>query len=89
VSVIGLVGWAAATGRVADQTASEGVIFRAAVEGTETRLVAAREVPRDTTDRAHAPAAAGVPRAWVPEVAGAVLVGVEAGAVADRSAPFA
>ena len=39
--------------------------------------------PRVTTDRAHAPAAAGVPRAW--DLEEAVVVVAEAGAGKQRS----
>jgi hypothetical protein len=63
-----------------EQTASEAGMSPAAAVGTETRLEAAPEVPRDTTDRAHVPVAAAVPLAWGLEVAAGALV-VVVGAV--------
>jgi hypothetical protein len=47
-----------------EQTASEAGMSPAAAVGTETRLEAAPEVPRDTTDRVRGQVAAAVPPAW-------------------------
>jgi hypothetical protein len=66
-----------------EQTASEAVMYRAAEVETETRLEAAPEVPRDTTDRVRAPVAAAVPPVWDREAeveVGAVVVAVVVGA---------
>jgi hypothetical protein len=64
-----------------EQTASEAGMSPAAAVETETRLEAAPEVPRDTTDRVRAPVAAGVPPAWGLEVeAGELVVAVVVGA---------
>jgi hypothetical protein len=48
----------------AEQTASEAGMSRAAAVEIGTPLEAVPEVPRDTTDQAHAPVAAAVPPAW-------------------------
>ena len=59
-----------------EQTASEAGMSRAAAVETGTRLEAAPEVPRDTTDRVRVPVAAAVPPAWGLEVEAGALVAV-------------
>ena len=62
-----------------ERTASAAGMSRAAVVETETRLEAAPEVPRDTTDRVRVPVAAAAPPAWGLAVeAGALVVVVGA-----------
>lgn len=62
-----------------ERTALEAGMSRAAAVETGTPLGVAPEVPRDTTDRVRAPAAAAVPPAWGLEVeAGALVVVVGA-----------
>jgi hypothetical protein len=63
-----------------EQTASEAGMCRGAAVETETRLEAAPEVPRDTTDRVRVPVAAAVPPAWGPEVEAGALVAAVVGA---------
>jgi hypothetical protein len=60
-----------------EQTGSEAGMSRAAAVETGTPLEAAPEVPRDTTDQAHAPVAAAVLPAWdLAAEAGALVVAV-------------
>src|SRR6516162_6375663 len=72
--------WEAAIGPAGDRTASEVGTFRAAAEEIETRSAAAPGVRGDTTDRARAPAAAAVLRAWALEAEAALVVAVAADA---------
>lgn len=71
----------------AEQIGSEAGTFRAAVAETAMRSEGVPEAPAVTTDRVHAPAAAGDPRAWdlaVVEVAGGAGGGERPGHTKER-----
>ena len=78
-----MVVWELATGRGAEPIESEAGTYRAAVAETAMRSEGVPEAPAVTTDRVHAPAAAGDPRAWDRAVV-VVVVGAAAGDAGEQ-----